>query len=102
MKRLAITLATLLGVAFLFVGSFFHARARSDALVAGHPDAWFRISSRFCLFGSITGHPDPSWEFSYDPRYAFPAAPLTIQMSLWGEPIATNPPSALAHLLKTL
>jgi hypothetical protein len=98
MKRLAIVFAILLGVALLFVGSYFHARARADALVAGRPDAWFRISSRFCLFSSITGHPDPSWEFSYDPRDTFPTAPLTIQMSLLGQPVATNPRNALAEL----
>jgi hypothetical protein len=101
MKRLAIITAAFVAVAVLFIGSYTHARARSDALVAKIPQPWERIGSRFCVIRSITGHYGPSWEFHYDPKNSFPVGPLTLQMSLLGRPIATNPPAALAAL-KTL
>lgn len=107
MRRLTLIYAAMITLAALTATSFLHARARSDALVSSASEHFERINSRLCLFrvisdrGVYIGYIGPCWEFDYDPKNSFPVGPLSVRMSFLGNPISTNPTTALAQLRKS-
>jgi hypothetical protein len=100
MKRIGLAAASVVIFLLLLLLSYSVAGSRSDALFAGPPEEFYRIRGRLCLFRSITGHARPSWEFAYDCKYIFMNSPITVQMSFFGHPIATNPRDMLSKLRK--
>jgi hypothetical protein len=100
MKRLGLAAAVVITLLLFLLLSFSIAGSHSDALFAGRPEEFYRISSRLCLFHSITGHTGPSWEFTYDCRNLFISDPITVQMSFLGRPMASNPRDMLSKLHK--
>lgn len=99
-KRIGIIAMVMTVFGALVVGSFVRARGRSDALIERISEQWERTDTRLTVIRSITGRAGPSWDFSYEPVDSFVTGPLTVQMSLFGQPIATNPRNALAELQK--
>lgn len=87
----------IVGLTLLAV-SFVRARTTADALIAKIPERWEPYSSRFCPIFSVTGRWGPSWDFSYEPRDYLPVGPTTLNVTLSGEVVASNPNDILPRL----
>ena len=97
-RILPLFLGLLLLLPLLAYGSYLHARSSAEALIARTDAPFIPLDARFTLIRSITGQPGPSWDFAFEPADSFVTSPVTIQVSITGEVIATNPRDVLPRL----
>lgn len=82
----------------LLYASYLQARRQADTLIAKIPERWEPYSCSFRPIRSITGRFGPSWDFAYEPKDYLPSGPITLNVSLTGEVMASNPSNILPRI----
>jgi hypothetical protein len=81
-------LAVLFGCGTYF--SYRNARTVADEIVQPVEAELYHYDSSFSLIG-LDGQVNPSWRISYEPKEHMVIAPLSVQVSLLGKNVATEP-----------
>lgn len=90
---LAVLVAILL-TSTLMLASFIKARSVADKIMLPVLDEWYYYETHFyplMTYAPTNRINGPSWWVTYDAREAMVSGPLTIQVSLFGNVIGTNP-----------
>jgi len=90
--HLQAVIIVVLAISTFMLASFIRARAVADEIMLPILDSWYYYDTQFLPLGFKNRKDGPSWRVSYDAREAMVTTPLSVQISIFGRVIHTNPP----------
>jgi hypothetical protein len=81
-----------LAVSSFMLASFIRARSVADEIMLPILDSWYYSGTQFLPVGFKNQKEGPSWRVLYDAREVMVTSLFSVQVSIFGKVIDTNPP----------